>query len=105
MLVADVGVSSNPSTGILRMTTSVPTMQQQCAADSSTIQGAMTKDCTLRDESTNQQEAVFVDNGDPVDVQSSGGPVIPAKRCPPVIVHKQDAIALEQPPKKVKATP
>ncbi|KAL3235425.1 hypothetical protein MRX96_003312, partial [Rhipicephalus microplus] len=105
VLAADVGVLSKPSTGLLRMTTSMPTVQQQHAADSSTIQGAMTKDCAHREESTNQQEAVLVDSGDPMNVQSSGGPVIPGKRDPPVIVHQQDTIASEQPPRKVRAMP
>ncbi|KAL3212240.1 hypothetical protein MRX96_051889 [Rhipicephalus microplus] len=45
------------------------------------------------------------DSGNPMDVQSSGGPVIPAKRGPSVFVHQQDAIASEQPLKKVRATP
>ncbi|KAL3210331.1 hypothetical protein MRX96_008850 [Rhipicephalus microplus] len=81
------------------MTTSLPTMQQQRAADSSTIHGATTKDCTLRDESTDEREVGPGDRGDPMDVQSSGGPVIPAKRGPPVIVHRRDVIASEEPPK------
>ncbi|KAL3173903.1 hypothetical protein MRX96_001123 [Rhipicephalus microplus] len=87
------------------MTTPVPTMQQQSAADSSMIQGAVTKDYALRDQSTNQGEAVMVESGDPMYVQSSGGPMIPAKRGLPVIVHQQDAITSEQPPKKVRVTP
>ncbi|KAL3170598.1 hypothetical protein MRX96_014163 [Rhipicephalus microplus] len=37
-----------------------------------------------------------------MDVQFSGGPVILAKRGPPVIVHQQDAIASEQPLKKAR---
>ncbi|KAH8029919.1 hypothetical protein HPB51_005586 [Rhipicephalus microplus] len=105
VLVADVSISSKPSTGLSRMTTSMQTMQQQRAADSSTIQGATTKDCTLSDESTNQREVVLVDSGNSMYVQSSGGPLIPAKRGPPVVVHQQDAIALEQPPKNVAAIP
>ncbi|KAH8030298.1 hypothetical protein HPB51_006730 [Rhipicephalus microplus] len=83
------------------MTTTVPTIQQKRAADSSTIQGATTKDYKLRDESTNLQEVMLVDSGDPMDVQSSVCPVVPAKRGPPVIVHQQDAIASGQSLKKV----
>ncbi|KAL3187463.1 hypothetical protein MRX96_024974 [Rhipicephalus microplus] len=73
------------------MTTSVPSVKQPRAADSSKIQGETTKDCTLQDESTNQREVVPVDNGGPMDVQSSGGPVIRAKRGPPVIVNKMSS--------------
>ncbi|KAL3194970.1 hypothetical protein MRX96_015929 [Rhipicephalus microplus] len=80
-------------------------MQQQRAADSSTIQGAMTKDCTLRDESMNQREVVLVESGDPMDMQFSGSLANSAKRGPPVVAHQQDAIASEQLPKKVRATP
>ncbi|KAL3218190.1 hypothetical protein MRX96_050816 [Rhipicephalus microplus] len=105
VLVADVCVSSKPSTGLSRLTTSMPTMQQQRAADSSAIQGAMNKKSALRDKSANEREAMLVDSKDLMDVQSFRGPVFPAKRGPSVIVHQQDPIASKQPPKKAWATP
>ncbi|KAH7958013.1 hypothetical protein HPB51_027999 [Rhipicephalus microplus] len=103
--VADVSVSFKPSTGLSRMTTSMPTMQQQRAADNSTIQDATTKERRLREESTNQREGVLVDSGYSMDVHPSGGLVIPAKRAYPVIVQQQVPTALKQPPKKVRAIP
>ncbi|KAH7955666.1 hypothetical protein HPB52_002809 [Rhipicephalus sanguineus] len=72
-------------------------MQQQRADNSSKTQGATPKDSPLHDASANQSEVVPADNGDPMDVQSSGGPV---KRGPPVNVLQQDVIASEQPAKK-----
>lgn len=77
-------------------------MQQQRADNSSKTQGATPKDSPLHDASASQSEVVSADNGDPMDVQSSGGPV---KRGPPVNVLQQDVIASEQPAKKVRATP
>ncbi|KAH7961304.1 hypothetical protein HPB52_007319 [Rhipicephalus sanguineus] len=72
-------------------------MQQQCAANSSKTQGATPKDSSLHDASASQSEVVPADNGDLMDVQSSGGPV---KRGAPVNVLQQDVIASEQPAKK-----
>ncbi|KAH7984037.1 hypothetical protein HPB52_016502 [Rhipicephalus sanguineus] len=74
-------------------------MQQQRADNSSKTQGATPKDSPLHDASANQSEVVPADNGDPMDVQFSGGPV---KRGPPVNVLQQDVIASEQPAKKLR---
>ncbi|KAH7966508.1 hypothetical protein HPB49_016951 [Dermacentor silvarum] len=79
VLVADVSSSALPSTGLLRVTTSMPTMQQQCATDSSKIQDATPKDSPLRDVNMNLSAIVSMDTGDPMDVQSSGGSANAAK--------------------------
>ncbi|KAL1481476.1 hypothetical protein MTO96_034456 [Rhipicephalus appendiculatus] len=100
VLVADVCVSSLPSTGLSRVTSSAPTMQQQRADNSSKTQGATPKDSPLHGESASQTVVVSADNSDAMDVQSSGGPVNTAKRGPPVNVLPQDVIASEQPAKK-----
>ncbi|XP_049522465.1 serine/arginine repetitive matrix protein 2-like [Dermacentor silvarum] len=100
VFVPDLSFSSTPSTGLLRVTTSVPTMQQQCATDSSKTQDATQKDSPLRDVNVNLSAIVPTDTGDPMDVQPSGGSTNAAKRGPPVNVLQQDAIVSEQPAKK-----
>ncbi|KAH7933977.1 hypothetical protein HPB49_019998 [Dermacentor silvarum] len=101
VFVPDVSSSSVPSTGLLRVTTSMPTMQQQCTTDSSKTQDATSKDSPLRDVNVNLSAIVPTDTGDPMDVQPSGGSTNAAKRGPPVNVLQQDVIASEQPAKKV----
>ncbi|KAH7979022.1 hypothetical protein HPB49_007785 [Dermacentor silvarum] len=96
----DVSSSSVPSTGLLRVTTSMPTMQQQCATDSSKTQDATPQDSPLRDVNVNLSAIVPTDTGDPMNVQPSGGSTNAAKRGPPVNVLQQDAIASEQPRQK-----
>ncbi|KAL1421893.1 hypothetical protein MTO96_022606 [Rhipicephalus appendiculatus] len=80
VLVADVCVSSLPSTGLLHVTSSAPTMQQQRADNSSKTQGATPKDSPRHGESASQTVVVSADNSDAMEVQSSGGPVNTAKR-------------------------
>ncbi|KAL1447789.1 hypothetical protein MTO96_044218 [Rhipicephalus appendiculatus] len=62
VLVADVCVSSLPSTGLSRVTSPAPTMQQQRADNSSKTQGATPKDSPLHGESASQTVVVSADN-------------------------------------------